>query len=102
MNSSPLLPDDIASATFLLLTGAMAATTVLMLMAVGWVSPRWRLPVALGSLTSLIGVLHYGITLLVWLRAHDMPVVYRYADWMLTMPLQVLVLYFVVNTIAAT
>ena len=102
MNSSPLLPDDVASATFLLLTGAMAATTVLMLTAVGWVSPRWRLPVALGSLTPLLGVLHYSMTLLVWLRAHDMPVVYRYADWMLAMPLQVLVLYFVVNTIATT
>ena len=32
MNASPLLPLDVASATFLLLTAAMAAPTVLLLM----------------------------------------------------------------------
>ncbi len=100
MNSSPLLPADVASATFLLMTGAMSAATVLLLAGGGWVSPRWRLPVVLSSLTPLIGVMHYGMSLLVWLRAHDMPVVYRYADWMIATPVQVLVMYFVVNTIA--
>jgi bacteriorhodopsin len=102
MNSSPLLPADVASATFLLMTGAMTTSTVLLLAAGGWVSPRWRLPVVLASLTPLVGVLHYSMSLLVWLRTHDMPVVYRYADWMIAMPLQALIMYFVVNTIAST
>jgi bacteriorhodopsin len=102
MTDSPLLPGDVASATFLLLTGAMAGTTVLMLQGVGWVAPRWRLPVSLAALTALMGVLHYGVSLLVWLQLHDISVVYRYADWMLAMPLQVMAMYFVVSTIAST
>src|SRR5947209_2288942 len=101
MNSSPLSSADLATATFLLMTGGMSAATVLLLTAVGWVSPRWRLPVALGSLAPLVGVLHYGASLVVWLRLHDMPVVYRYADWMLATPVQVLVMYFLINTIAS-
>lgn len=102
MNPSPLLPLDIASATFLLLTAAMSVTTVLMLTSGHWVSPRWRLPVALSSLVPLVGVLHYAFSSLVWLEAHDMPVVFRYVDWMVATPIQVLALYFVIQTIAST
>ncbi len=102
MNASPLLPLDVASATFLLMTAAMAATTVLLLTSGHWVSPRWRLPVALSSLVPLVGVLHYGLSSLVWLQTHDMPVVFRYADWMIAAPVQVLTLYFLIQTVAGT
>ena len=102
MNTSPLLPLDVASATFLLMTAAMAATTVLLLTSGHWVSPRWRLPVALSSLVPLVGVLHYGLSSLVWLQAHDMPVVFRYADWMIAAPVQVLTLYFFIQTVSST
>ena len=102
MNASPLLPLDVASATFLLMTAAMAATTVLLLTSGRWVSPRWRVPVALSSLVPLVGVLHYGLSSLVWLQAHDMPVVFRYADWMIAVPVQVLTLYFFIQTVSST
>jgi bacteriorhodopsin len=102
MNASPLLPLDVASATFLLMTAAMAATTVLLLTSGRWVSPRWRLPVALSSLVPLVGVLHYGLSSLVWLQAHDMPVAFRYADWMIAAPVQVLTLYFFIQTVSST
>jgi sensory rhodopsin len=101
MNASPLLPLDVASATFLLLAAAMAGSTVLLLNGGHWVAPRWRLPVALSGLVSLIGVLHYAMSSFVWLQAHDMPVVYRYVDWMIAMPLQVLALYFLVQTVSS-
>lgn len=102
MNALPLLPPDVASATFLLMTAAMAATTVLLLTYGRWVSPRWRLPIALSSLVPLVGVLHYGLSSLVWLQAHDMPVVFRYADWMIAAPVQVLTLYFFIQTVSST
>ena len=65
-------------------------------------SPRWRLPVALSSLVPLVGVLHYGLASLVWLQAHEMPVVYRYVDWMIAVPVQVLTLYFFIQTVSST
>jgi bacteriorhodopsin len=102
MNATALLPLDVASATFLLMTAAMAAAAVLLLTAGHWVSPRWRLPVALSSLVPLVGVLHYGLSSLVWLQAHDMPVVFRYADWMIAAPVQVLTLYFLIQTVSST
>jgi sensory rhodopsin len=102
MNASPLPPLDVASATFLLLTVAMAATTVLLLKGGQWVSPRWRLPVSLASLVPLVGLLYYSFSSLVWLATHDMPVTLRYVDWMVTTPVQVLALYFVIQTVANT
>ncbi len=102
MNSSPLLPLDVASATFLLLAAAMAGATVLLLNGGHWVAPRWRLPVALAGLVPLVGVLHYAMSSLVWLQAHDMPIVFRYVDWMIAVPVQVTTLYFLVNTVAST
>jgi len=100
MNASPLLPLDLASATFLLLTAAMGATTVLMLIGGHWVSPRWRLAVALSSLVPLVATLHYVFSSVVWLETQQMPVVFRYVDWLVTVPLQVLTLYFVIQTVA--
>ena len=102
MTASPFLPLDVASATFLLLAAAMAATSVLMLMAGPWVSPRWRMPVALSSLVPLVGLLHYNLALLVWLRTHDAPVVLLYVDWIIAQPVQILALYFVIRTVAST
>ena len=102
MNASPLQSLDVASATFLLLAAAMSGTTVLSLIGGHWVSPRWRLPVALAALVPLVGVLHYVVAGWVWMETHDMPVALRYVDWMIAQPVQILVLYFVVNTIAGT
>jgi bacteriorhodopsin len=102
MNASPLLPTDVASATFLLLLAAMVGTTVLLLLGVSWVSPRWRLPVALASLVPLVGALHYAFGSVIWLTTHEMPTALRYVDWLATEPAQVLALYFFVHTVAKT
>jgi sensory rhodopsin len=102
MNASPLLPTDVASATFLLLLAAMAGTTVLILLGVSWVSPRWRLPVGLASVVPLVGVLYYAFAGAVWLGTHEMPAGIRYVDWMASEPAQVLTLYFFIHTVDRT
>jgi bacteriorhodopsin len=100
--SSALIPAaDVASGTFLLLLVAMAATTVLLIMGGGWVSPRWKLPIALASLVTLVGTIHYLIAGAVWLFSQQMPIIYRYVDWLVANPIQVLCLYFLIGTAAA-
>ncbi len=101
MNSALIQSADVASGSFLLLLAAMAATTVLLLVGGAWVSPRWRLPLALSSLVSLVAMMHYLFASVVWLTSHQMPVVYRDVDWMVTVPIQVLCLYFFIGTAAA-
>jgi bacteriorhodopsin len=100
MNAALIQPADVASFSFLLLAVSMAVVTVLLLLGGGWVSPRWKLPVALGSLVTLVAALHYMFTSVVWIGTQRMPLSYRYIDWMVTVPLQVLALYFFIRTVA--
>ena len=92
---------DVASGTFFLLLIVMAASTVLLIIGGGWVSPRWRLPVALASVVTLVGTMYYLMAGAVWLFSQQMPIVYRYVDWIVAGPVQVLCLYFLIGTTAA-
>lgn len=100
MNPLLIQPGDVASGSYLLLAVTMPATSVLLWMSGAWVSPRWRLPVALASLVTLVASLHYIATSIVWISTQQMPVTYRYVDWLVTVPLQVLSLYFFIRTVA--
>ncbi len=100
MNALLIQPSDVASGSFLLLACAMAMATVLLLMGGAWVSPRWKVPVALGSLVALVSTAFYLFASVVWLGTQHLPVTYRYVDWLVAVPLQVVALYFFVRTVA--
>lgn len=88
---------DVAGATFSLVLLGMAATTILMLLATGWVSGRWKLPVALCALVTFVGAANYWDAKAVWLGTKQIPIVYQYVGWMITIPVQVMALFFFVR-----
>ena len=98
MNPNVMATTDVAGATFSLALFGMAAATVLLLLATGWVSARWKLPLALCAVVTLVGAFSYFDARAVWLANHDIPIVYQYAGWMVTIPIQVVALYFFVAT----
>lgn len=100
MSPASIQAADVSSGSFMLLLVAMAATTVLLIMGGAWVSPRWRLPVALASLVALVGTAHYLVATPVWLSAQQMPILYRYVDWLVSVPIQVICLYFFIRSVA--
>jgi|SRR6185369_7056315 len=95
-----LQPQDIAGGTFALVLIAMIVTTVLVLAGTAWVPRRWKAAVALSGVTALASAAHYLIANDVWLATGQMTIIHRYVGWFLTMPLQVLVLYFFVDAFA--
>src|SRR5690606_18180068 len=96
VNPTMMNTADVAGATFSLALFGMGATTVLLLLATGWVAGRWKLPVALCALVTLIGAAGAYDARAVWLGAKDLPVVYHYVGWMIAVPVQVVALYFYV------
>lgn len=88
---------DVAGATFSLVLLGTAATTILMLLGTGWVSGRWKLPVALCALVAFVGAASYFDAREVWLGTRQIPIVYQYVGWMITIPVQVLALFFFVR-----
>ena len=92
---------DIASGTFVLLMIATLAAAVLLLAGTAWVSRRWKLPVALAGVVMLISAAHYMMATDVWLSTGQMTMIHRYIGWFLTLPLQVVLVYFFVRAYAA-
>ncbi|MBZ0227765.1 MAG: bacteriorhodopsin [Bauldia sp.] len=99
MNPNVMNTADVAGATFSLALFGMIAATVLLLLATGWVGRRWKLPLALCALVTLTGAASYFDARGVWLATRDIPVVYQYVGWMITVPVQVVALYFYVATV---
>lgn len=91
---------DIIGGTFSIALLAMVGTTVLLFLGTGWVSKRWKLPVALAGIVTLIASLHYYDARAIWLAAGQMPTIYRYIEWLITIPLQVVTLYFFIGATA--
>jgi len=91
---------DLVGGTFWLLSAALAATTVFLFAATFWVDRRWKPPLALaGTVTLIAAVVYFNLSDL-WLAAGEAPIVYRYVDWLLTVPIQFTIFYMMVAAVA--
>ncbi|MET1026710.1 MAG: bacteriorhodopsin, partial [Dongiaceae bacterium] len=84
MDVKLLQATDITGGTFTLSRVGMLGTAVLLFLGTGWVARKWKLPVALAGLVALIACAYYFQAREVWLAAGQMPVIYRYVDWLIT------------------
>ncbi|MCB1444895.1 MAG: bacteriorhodopsin [Rhizobiaceae bacterium] len=89
---------DLTAASYSVALFGLAATAILLLIGTTWVGRGWRLPVTLCAVAALIGVGAAHEARAAWLAGHGVPVVYHYVGWSVSMPLQVLALYFMANT----
>lgn len=89
---------DLTAASYSVALFGLAATTVLLLIGTAWVGRNWRLPVTLCAIAALIGVGAAWEAREAWLAGGGVPVVYHYVGWSVSMPLQVLALYFLART----
>ncbi|MEC9342253.1 MAG: bacteriorhodopsin [Pseudomonadota bacterium] len=85
---------DLTAASYSTAVLGLVATSVLLLLGTGWVSRIWKLPVALCALAALVGVGAMYEAREAWAARQAVPVVYHYVGWAISMPLQVLALYF--------
>lgn len=85
---------DLTAASYSSATLGLLATAVFLLLGTAWVSRSWKLPVTLCALASLVGVAAVYEARAAWAAEHIVPVVYHYVGWAISMPLQVLALYF--------
>ena len=88
------LSSDIVASAFGAAMIATAATALLTLLGLSWVSERWRIPLALTGVALLASSLSYAEAGAVWLAGHAMSAAYRYTAWFTVQPLQVAALFF--------
>merc|ERR1711972_438878 len=54
------------------------------------VSSHWKTSLYVGGLVTLVAGVHYMYMREYWLQIHRSPIVYRYVDWSITVPLQMI------------
>merc|ERR1711953_1648500 len=60
---------------------------------------RWKTSLNVGSLVTLIAAVHYFYMREYWVIIHMSPIVYRYIDWSLTVPLQMIEFYLILSAV---
>merc|ERR1712118_178656 len=85
-----LQPDDGVAISFWIISIAMIAATVFFFAEASTVSGHWKTSLHTGGLVTLVAGVHYMYMREYWVQVHESPVVYRYIDWSITVPLQMI------------
>merc|ERR1712182_42316 len=85
-----LQPTDGVAISFRIISIGMIASTVFFLAEAATVGSHWRTSLHVGSLVTLVAGVHYMYMREYWVQVHKSPIVYRYVDWSITVPLQMI------------
>jgi len=90
-----LQTSDYVGVSFWIVSIAMVASTVFFLYEGMNVKASWRTSMLVVGLVTLIAAVHYYYMRDYWLATGQSPIVYRYIDWLLTVPLQMIEFYLI-------
>ena len=95
MDHSFLSGSDFVGITFWVVSIAMWAATIIFFYEGMRVSSKWRTSMVGAGLITFIAAVHYMYMREYWVEMGESPVVYRYIDWVLTVPLQMVEFYLI-------
>merc|ERR1711896_6691 len=78
---------------------AMVAATVFFLAEAATVTNHWKTSLNVGALVTLIAGVHYFYMREYWVQLQASPIVYRYIDWSLTVPLQMIEFFLILQAV---
>jgi len=85
-----LQPSDGVGISFWIISIAMIAATVFFFAEAATVHSHWKTSLHVGGLVTLVAGVHYMYMREYWVQVHKSPIVYRYVDWSITVPLQMI------------
>lgn len=91
--------NDMTGISFWLVTAAMLASTVFFLVERDRVHGKWKTSLSVAALVTGIAFWHYLYMRGVWVETQTSPTVYRYIDWLITVPLQIVEFYLILAAV---
>merc|ERR1712056_67693 len=85
-----LQPNDGVAISFWIISIAMIASTAFFFAEAATVHSHWKTSLHVGGLVTLVAGVHYMYMREYWVQVHKSPIVYRYVDWSITVPLQMI------------
>jgi len=97
-----LQPDDFVGFTFWFVSMSCLAATAFFFFERGSVAPGWKTPITVAGLVTGIAFMHYMYVRSVWVTTGDSPIIYKYIEWLITMPLLALQFYLILSAVKKT
>ena len=94
-----LASDDFVGISFWVISMGMLAATAFFFLEAGSVAAGWRTSVIVAGLVTGIAFIHYMYMRDVWIMTGDSPTVYRYIDWLITVPLQMVEFFLILSAV---
>ena len=101
MSYSFLAQNDFVGISFWLATAIMLASTIFFFIERQDVLPKWKTSMTVAGLVTGVAFWHYLYMRDMWVATNSSPTVFRYVDWLITVPLQVVEFYLIVAAVAA-
>jgi bacteriorhodopsin len=95
-----LNPSDYVGVTFWLLSAAMVAATFFFWVERDRAVGKWKTSLTVAAMVTGIAAIHYFYMRGIWIETGSSPTVFRYVDWLLTVPLQIVEFYLILAAIA--
>ena len=95
-----LNPTDYVGVSFWIISAAMVAATFFFWVERDRAEGKWKTSLTVAALVTGIAAIHYFYMREVWVITGDSPTVFRYVDWLLTVPLQIIEFYLILAAIA--
>jgi bacteriorhodopsin len=94
-----LKPDDFVGISFWLITMALMASTVFFFLERDRVSVKWKTSLTVSGLVTLVAAVHYLYMREVWVSTGSSPTVFRYIDWLITVPLLMIEFFLILSAV---
>jgi bacteriorhodopsin len=98
-SSAVLKADDFVGISFWLISMALVASTVFFFLERDRVSAKWKTSLTVSGLVTLVAAVHYFYMRDVWVATGETPTVFRYIDWLITVPLLMIEFYLILSAI---
>ncbi len=95
-----LNPADYVGVSFWIISAAMVAATFFFWVERDRAVGKWKTSLTVAAMVTGIAAIHYFYMRGVWVSTNESPIVFRYVDWLLTVPLQIIEFYLILAAIA--
>ena len=93
-------PSDYVGVSFWIISAAMVAATFFFWVERDRAVGKWKTSLTVAAMVTGIAAIHYFYMRDVWAQTGESPTVFRYVDWLLTVPLQIVEFYLILAAIA--
>lgn len=99
-STGSLDPTDLVGVSFWIISAAMLAATFFFWVERDRAVGKWKTSLTVAAMVTGIAALHYFYMRGVWAATGESPTVFRYVDWLLTVPLQIVEFFLILSAIA--